>query len=99
MVLLGLRGQHVGFPGFAPFILSLRSPSSVSCKFLRSLVRTHPPAADEIGHGGNDAIGLLNDHEMPGARDIDDLHPLAQLIPECVAVTRRGSYVIETLDH
>ena len=36
---------------------------------------------------------------MPGARDIDDLHPCAQLIPECVAVTRRGNYVIETLDH
>jgi len=62
-------------------------------------VRIHPPAADEIGHGGNDAIGLLNDHEMPGARNIDDLHSCAQLIPECVAVTRRRSYVIETLDH
>jgi hypothetical protein len=62
-------------------------------------MRIHPPAADEIGHGGNDAIGLLNDHEMPGARDIDDLHPCAQLIPECVAVARRGDYVIETLDH
>ena len=99
MVLLGLRGQHVGFPGFAPFILSLRSPSSVSCKFLRSLVRTHPPAADEIGHGGNDAIGLLNDNEMPGARDIDDLHPLAQLILECMSVAGRGDYVVETLDH
>ena len=65
---------------------------------LRSLMRIHPPTADEIGHGGNDAIGLLNDHEMPGARDIDDLHPCAQLIPECVAVARRGDYVIETLD-
>jgi len=35
-------------------------------------------------------IGLLNDCEMPGASDIDDLHPLAQLIPECVSVSRRG---------
>jgi hypothetical protein len=58
-----------------------------------------PPATDEIGHSGNDAIGLLDDHEMTGARDIDDLHPLAQLIPEGVSVTRRGGYVIETLDH
>jgi hypothetical protein len=62
-------------------------------------VRIHPPATDEIGHGGNDAIGLLNDHEVPGARDIDDLHPLAQLIPKCMSVTRRGGSVIETLDH
>jgi hypothetical protein len=62
-------------------------------------VRIHPPATDEIGHGGNDAIGLLNDHEMPGARDIDDLHPLAQLIPKCMSVAGRGGYVIETLDH
>ena len=43
---------------------------------LPSVVRIHPPAADEIGHGGSDRIRLLNDHEMPGARDIDDLHPL-----------------------
>jgi hypothetical protein len=62
-------------------------------------VRIHPPAADEIGHGGSNAIGLLNDHEMPGARDIDDLHPRTQLISECVSVTRRGGNVIETLDH
>ena len=66
---------------------------------LRSLVRIHPPAADEIGHSGNHGVGLLNDHEMPGTRDVDDLHPLAQLTPECVSVTRRGDYVIETLDH
>ncbi len=36
---------------------------------------------------------------MAGARDVDDLHPLAQLIAECMSVTRRGGYVIETLDH
>jgi hypothetical protein len=35
-----------------------------------------PSAADEIGHGGSDRIGLLDDHEMPGAKDIDDLHSL-----------------------
>jgi hypothetical protein len=68
-------------------------------QFLRSLVRTHPPAADEISHRGNDAIGLLNDHEVPGARDVDDLHPLAQLILECMSVAGRGDYVVETLDH
>jgi hypothetical protein len=42
---------------------------------LRSVVRIHPPAADEIGHGGSDRIRLLNDHEMPGARDIHDFLP------------------------
>jgi hypothetical protein len=83
--------EHVGFPDAAPFILSLRSASSVSCKCR--------PATDEIGHGGNDAIGLLNDHEMPSARDIDDLHPLAKLILECMSVAGRGDYVVETLDH
>ena len=62
-------------------------------------MRIHPPAADEIGHGGNDAIGLLNDHEMPGARDIDDLHSLAQLISKRVSISGRRGYVIETLDH
>jgi hypothetical protein len=62
-------------------------------------VRIHPPATDEIGHGGNDAIGLLNEREMPGARDIDDLHPLAQLILECMSVAGRSDYVVETLDH
>jgi len=43
---------------------------------LRSVVRIHPPAADEIVHGSSDGIRLLDDHEMPGARDIDDLHSL-----------------------
>src|SRR5262249_43657126 len=55
--------------------------------------------ADEIGHGGSDGIGLLDDHEMPGARDIDDLHPLAQLLAQRVSVGGRGDDVIETLDH
>jgi hypothetical protein len=62
-------------------------------------LQNHPCTADEISHSGNDAIGLLNDHEMTGARDIDNLHSLAQLIPQCVSVTRRGGDVIETLDH
>jgi hypothetical protein len=61
-------------------------------------MRIHSPATDKIAHSGNDGIGLLNEHEMRGARDIDDLHSLAQLIPECMSVTRRGDYVIETLD-
>ena|SRR5476649_212612 len=61
--------------------------------------RIHPPATDEIDHGGDDAIGLLNDHEVSGTRDVDDLHPLAQLIPKGMSVARRGGYVIETLDH
>src|SRR5262249_37810917 len=43
---------------------------------LRSGVRIHPPAADESVHGGSDRSRLLDDHEMPGARDIDDLHSL-----------------------
>jgi len=62
-------------------------------------LRIHPCIADEISHSSNDAIGLLNEHEMPSVRDIHDLHSLAQLIPECVSVTRRGGYVIEALDH
>ena len=66
---------------------------------LPSVVRIHPPAADEIGHGGSDRIRLLNDQEMPGARDIDDLHPLTQLIPQRVSVGGRGDDVIETLNH
>src|SRR5271156_4715169 len=69
-----------------------------STSFGKTLMRRHPPAADEIGHGGDDAIGLLDDQEVPGARDIDDLHPRAQLIAEGVAVARRGDDVIETLD-
>jgi len=40
-------------------------------------VRIHLPAADEIGHGGNGPIGLLNDHEMPGARISTTCNPLA----------------------
>jgi hypothetical protein len=40
------------------------------------VVRIHPPAADEIVHGDSDGIGLLDDQEMPGPRDIEDLHPL-----------------------
>src|SRR5215472_13417372 len=66
---------------------------------LRSVVRIHPPAADEIVHGSSDGIRLLDDHEMPGARDIDDLHSLTQLIPLRVSVGGRGGYVIETLNH
>ena len=62
-------------------------------------LRSHPCTADEISHGGKDAIRLLDDHEMTGARDIDNLHSLAQLIPQCMSVTRRGGYVIEALDH
>ena len=64
-----------------------------------STVRSHPPAADEIRHGGCDGIRLLDDHEMPSARDIDDLHALPQLIPQRVSVGGRGGNVIETLDH
>ena len=97
MLFLGHRGLHAGFRGSGPFILSLRSPSSVSCR-IRSLA-VGSPATDKIGHGGNDAVGLLDDHEVPGARDIDDLHPVAQLIPKGVSVARRCGYVIETLDH
>ena len=36
---------------------------------------------------------------MPGARDIDNLHSLAQLIPQRVSVSGRGDDVIETLNH
>ena len=62
-------------------------------------VANSPCTADEFGHGGSDGIRLLNDHEMPGARDIDDLHPLAQLLAQRMPIPRRGDYVIETLDH
>jgi hypothetical protein len=62
-------------------------------------VRIHPPAADEIVHGSSDGSRLLDDHEMPGARDIDDLHSLAQLISKRVSIGGRRGYVIETLDH
>ena len=61
--------------------------------------RIHPPATDEIGHGGGDAIGLLDDQEVSGARDIDDLHPLAHLIPKGMSITWQGGYVIEPLDY
>jgi len=79
-------------------VLGIEREWCPGAEFLRSLVRIHPLATDEIGHGGNDAIRLLNDHEMPGARDIDDLHPLAELILKCMSVTGRGDYVVETLD-
>src|SRR5262249_60555291 len=62
-------------------------------------LRIQPRTADEFGHGGSDRIRLLDDHEMPGARDIDNLHSLAQLIPQRVYVSGRGDDVIETLNH
>jgi hypothetical protein len=40
----------------------------------RVVVRIHSPAVDEIVHRGSDGIRLLDDHEMPGAGDIDRLH-------------------------
>ena len=63
---------------------------------MRSVVRIDPPVADEIVHSGSDGFGLLNDHEMPGVRDIDDVHPLAQLLAQCMAIPRRGDDVIKT---
>ena len=54
---------------------------------------------DEIGHGRSDAIGLLDEREVSGVRDIDDLHPLAQLIPKGMSVAGRGGDIVETLDH
>jgi len=66
---------------------------------LRSVVRIHPSAADEFGHGSSDGSRLLEDHEMPGARDIDDLHSLTYLLAERVSVGGRGDDVIETLNH
>ena len=62
-------------------------------------IANSPCTADEFGHRGSDRIGLLNDHEMPGARDIDDLHSLAHLISKRVSISGRRGYVIETLDH
>ena len=62
-------------------------------------MRIHTCTADEFGHGGSDWIRLLDDHEMPGARDINNLHSLAQLIPQRVSVGGRGDDVIETLNH
>ena len=72
------------------------APRRSSCPSAR---RIHSPATDEIGHGGSDAIGLLNDQEVSGARDVDDLHPLAHLIPKGMSVPWWGGDVIETLDH
>src|ERR1700736_6920803 len=46
----------------------------LSCQPLGSVVRIHRPAADEIVHGSSDGSRLLDDHEMPGARDIDGQH-------------------------
>jgi len=73
------------FGQYLPASPSVISPASSSTRghasLLRPVVRIHLLAADEVGHGGNDAIRLLDDHEMPGVRDIDDLHALAQLIP------------------
>jgi len=54
---------------------------------------------DTDSHSRSDAIGLLNDHEMPGARDIDDLHPLAQLLAQRMPIPRRRRFIIEPLDH
>src|SRR5579859_6539046 len=53
----------------------------------------------KLRHGPRDSVRLLQQQKVPGLGQIDDPHPLAQLLAQRMPVPRRRRRIIEPLDH
>jgi hypothetical protein len=65
---------------------------------LRQSATTHA-SADKLGDGAGNGFGLLQQHKMSCARQVDDPDSLAELLAERVAIGRRSRCIIEPLDY
>ena len=53
----------------------------------------------KLGHGPRYSFRLFQQQKVPGIRQIDDPHPLAQLLAQRMPIPRRRRFIIEPLDH
>ena len=56
-------------------------------------------SADKLGNGTGNGFGLLQQHKVSRARQVDNPDALAELLAERVTIARRSRFIIEPLDH
>src|SRR5436305_5876302 len=54
---------------------------------------------EKFGHGPRHGFWLFQQQKVPGMSQIDDPHPLAQLLAQRMAIPRRRRFIIEPRDH